>query len=72
MDGLFVGWWISLLARYKKKIESKSFFNFLSRVEKLWVSNFCLGRREKVCLSLGPTVAGVDFDMKKFSGKISF
>ena len=56
----------------QKKIESESFFDFLSRVEKLWVSDFCLRRREEVCLSLGLTVAGVDFDMKKFSGKISF
>ena len=33
---------------------------------------FLLGRREEVCVSLGLTEAGVDFDMKKFSGKISF
>ena len=56
----------------QKKIESKSFFDFLSRVEQLWVSNFCLRSGGKVELSLGPTGAGVDFDMKKFSGQISF
>ena len=62
----------SVTAYDQKKIKSKSFFNFLIRVEVLWVSDSCLGRREEVCLSWGPTEAGVDFDMKKFSGKISF
>ena len=31
----------------QKKIKSKSFFNFLSRVEYLWVSNFRLGAVRK-------------------------
>ena len=56
----------------QKKIKSESFFDFLSRVEQLWVSNFYLRSSEEVDLSLGPTGAGVDFDMEKFSGKISF
>ena len=33
---------------------------------------FLLGSGGKVDLSLGPTEAGVEFGMKKFSGKISF
>ena len=56
----------------QKKIKSKSFFDFLSRVEWLCVSNFCLRSRKKVDVSLGPTEAGVDFGMIEFTGKISF
>ena len=56
----------------QKKIKSKSFFDFLSSIEQLHVSNFCLRSGGKVDVNLGPTGAGVEFDMKKFSGKISF
>ena len=62
----------NLISINQKKIESESFFDFLSRVESLWVSDFRLRRREEVYVSWEPTEAGVDFDMKKFSGKISF
>ena len=63
----------NLVARVnQKKMESKSFFNFLSRVEWLCVSNFCLRTSAEVDVSLGPTEAGVDFGMIKFSGEISF
>ena len=57
---------------HQKKIKRESFFDFLSRVELLWVSDFCLRSAGKVYVSLGPTEAGVNFGMKKFSGKISF
>ena len=49
---------------YQKKIESESFFDFLSRAEQLWVSDFCLRSGEKVELSWEPTMAGVNFGMK--------
>ena len=54
----------------QKKIKSKSFFNFLKRVDKLCVSNFYLRSHAKFFVSWEPTEAGVDFGMKIFSGKI--
>ena len=56
----------------RKRLKAKASFDFLSRIEKLWVSNFCLKSRGEVYVSLGPTEAGVDFGAKKFSGEISF
>ena len=66
--------WEVCFSHYQKKIESESFFNFLSRVEWLCVSNFLLRSRDEVHLSLGPTVAVVDFGMNKIhwkNGKMS-
>ena len=37
-----------MMCTCQKKIKSKSFFNFLNRVEWLCVSNFCLRSRESV------------------------
>ena len=48
-----------------KKLKVEAFSIFLSRAEWLCVSNFCLTSREEVDVSWGPTVAGVDFGMKK-------
>ena len=53
----------------QKKIESESVFNFLSRVEKICVSNFCLRSRVEVCVSWGLIEARVDFNMKNFKEK---
>ena len=57
---------------YQKKIESESFFDFLSRVEWLWVSNFCLRSRGKVEVSLGPSEAGIDCWHQKILWKNNF
>ena len=41
-------------------------------LERLCVSNLCLGSCEKVCVSLELSVAGVGFDMKNYLGQCLF
>ena len=55
-----------------QKIQIKSFFNFLSREEKLDISHFCSGSFAKPGLSWELTGAGVDLDIKELFAKISF